>query len=82
MKFTKSICLGLISLVSILGLNITTSSASTSNGILEVNENTPLYLEHAANMTIEKNQDLSILAWHYSHSSHASHASHTTQRMF
>ena len=38
-----------------------------------ITEQTPLYLFHAEEITL---QDNNLIAWHYSHASHASHASH------
>jgi len=65
-------------LITALGLSVGQVQAlPVSNHALrisEVQEQSPLYLEHATQL-VDKNQQL---AWHTSHSSHASHASHAS----
>lgn len=45
--------------------------------ISEIQEQSPLYLEHAIQKMVDQNQQL---AWHTSHSSHSSHYSHSSHQ--
>lgn len=72
----KKTALGLISLLSILGINVSSSIASVHTNNIQIKENTPLYLEHGSTILDQSQEKTNILAWHYSHSSHGSHGSH------
>ena len=72
----KRIALGLVTIVSVFGINIGTANASFISDGSNIKENTPLYLEHASNIISKSQGSDNLVAWHSSHYSHGSHASH------
>lgn len=72
----KRIALGLVTVVSVFGINIGTSNASFMSEGTKITENTPLYLEHASSIISQSQGSNSLVAWHTSHYSHGSHGSH------
>ena len=75
-SLVKRIALGLVTIVSVFGINIGTSNASFTNNAANIKENTPLYLEHASSIISQSQGSDNLIAWHSSHYSHGSHASH------
>lgn len=72
----KRIALGLVTIVSVFGINIGTSNASFISDGSNIKENTPLYLEHASSIVSQSQGSNTLVAWHTSHYSHGSHGSH------
>jgi hypothetical protein len=72
----KRITLGLVTIVSVFGINIVSSNASIRSDELKIRENTPLYLEHASSIISQSQGNNNLVALHSSHYSHGSHGSH------
>jgi len=76
-NFVKKVSVGIISILSVLGININIGKAAIPKHLMEIKANSPLYLEHGSNIfqqnIIDKTQ---MVTEHYSHMSHYSHSSH------
>jgi hypothetical protein len=73
-KYLSKFGAGVVTIAAALGISAQAQAHVTlKQGIANLQENSPLYLDQAPGQTARGEV---ILAWHYSHSSHASHASH------
>lgn len=77
-KLICAIWLAIISALPVFGANIKTPNDEMrqNSNLMNIKENTPLYLEPSSNMLHQNAQNNILLADHYSHYSHQSHQSH------
>ncbi len=81
MRVTTKFFMALGGLASVFGFSVGQAHAiptpEKSASISEIQEHSPLYLEHAIQKMLDGNQQLS---WHTSHRSHSSHVSHVSHQ--